>query len=460
MQLFLPMFAALPGVLTGVLSVVAATAISFAVILLVSSFYRFQHIVKMAEDKDPDEMGVATTDVLRVHLARYLAGGARQGRSFSLSLIQINNPSVEVGVNSPILQSIKGAVRTDDVSCVYSENAVALVMEIEPDDTASTVARVLNRIALDCPDISKDALRVGVSSYPGHGLAGNQLIKVAAEALEQTQADQPIFIPEIIEVDEDDDEADDVADETDGTVDETDGVADETGDVEPVHDEAVAPDDDTDAPDDERADEEEDGRDGKDEDEDAQGKSWASRRRTAMLDELTGVLKPSAVSSYMQRMMNDIRQKRKKSALFCIGVNNMDHIARVHGEEAVDAVLVGVSKVLQDHLRSTDLIGRHERFAFLILAQISLEDAEIIGKRISTVVQQSAFTSAGKKIKTTISLGVAAYPEHGRNLHLLYKAGQKVLDYNRLNDIRAYAVYDPAIHDSVPSKPMRSIKSL
>ena len=56
MQFFLPMIAVLPGVLTGILSVVAATAISFAVILLVASFYRFQHIVKMAEDTDPDAL--------------------------------------------------------------------------------------------------------------------------------------------------------------------------------------------------------------------------------------------------------------------------------------------------------------------------------------------------------------------------------------------------------------------
>ena len=443
MQFFLPMIAVLPGVLTGVLSVVAATAISFAVILLVSSYYRFQHIVKMAEDTDPGDLGVAATDVLRMHLARYLAGSSRQGSSFSLAVIQVNNPSVDIGINSPMLQSVKGAVRRDDVACVYGENAVALIMEIEPDDAESTAARVLNRIVAECPDITGEMLRVGISSYPGHGLSGALLINVAAEALEQTQPDRQIFMPEIVEIDDEDDEA---GEEADG--DDTERVKDHTVDVS-----------DESGPDDEDGRGDEDGPDDEDEIEEGQEKSWADRRKTAMLDELTGVLKPSAVSSYMQRMMNDIRHKRNKCALFCIGVNNMDHIARVHGEEAVDEVLVGVSKVLQDHVRSTDLIGRHEKYAFLVLAQLSLEDAEIIGKRISTVVQQSTFTFSAKKIKTTVSLGVAAYPEHGRNLHLLYKAGQKVLDYNRLNDIRAYAVYDPAIHDSVPSKPMRSIKS-
>jgi len=106
------------------------------------------------------------------------------------------------------------------------------------------------------------------------------------------------------------------------------------------------------------------------------------------------------------------------------------------------------------------LIGRHEKYAFLALAQAPLEEAEIIGKRISTLIQHSQMTSGSKRIKVTITLGVAAYPEHGRNLHTLYKAGQKVLDYSRANDIRAYAVYDPEIHASMPAKPIKSIKSI
>ena len=179
-----------------------------------------------------------------------------------------------------------------------------------------------------------------------------------------------------------------------------------------------------------------------------------------MLDPVTGVLKPSAISAYMQRLMSELRYKKKKISLFCIGVNNMEHIARFHGDQAADDILAGISAVLQENLRVTDLIGRHEKFAFLALVQCSLEEAEIIGRRISTLVHNAEFRSEKKKLKTTVTLGVSTYPEHGRNLHQLYSAGQKVLDHSRANDIRAYAVYDPKIHDKVPSKPMRNIKSM
>jgi len=425
MQLFFPMIAVLPGMLTGVLSVVAAVVVSFVAIALIASYYRFQHIVQQAEDTHPKDMDVPTPDILRVQLARYLTGCSQRGSSFTLSLIQANDPSLEIRMDSPFVESIKKAVRHDDIVCVYDAQTVALVAEAEPNDSESVFARITSKVAEICPEVSIELLRAGIASYPGHGLRGNELLDVAKEALEKTDMDRPAFMPEIIDADEEDEEESQetsMEGEEESSIDEEEGSSDAPAEKSPG--------------------------------------GWAERRKSGMLDELTGVLKPSAVSAYMQRMMNDLRHKKKKAALFCIGVNNIDHITRFHGEETTDDIIAGVSRILQDNVRATDLIGRHEKHAFLVLAQVSLENAETIGKRISTLIQQSEIVSGTKKLKTTITLGVAAYPEHGRNLHALYKAGQKVLDYNRENDIRAYAIYDPEIHDSMPSKPIKSIKAM
>jgi len=427
MQIFFPTIAVLPGMLTGVLSVVAAVVVSFVAIVLVASYFRFQRIVQMAESTLPEDMGVSANDILRVQLARYLAGCARRGSSFSLSLIHVNAPSLEMRMGSPFVESVKRATRSDDITCVYDGQTVALLTEVEPDDTESILGRVMNTVSANCPEVSVDLLRVGIASYPGHGNKSRDLLETAQEALAETDMEKPVFMPEIVEEEEEEEDGDDGA-----APEDTESSADEEVDSEDAPINA---------------------------DEEKSSKGWAERRQNAMLDELTGVLKPSAVSAYMQRMLNDWRHKKKKAALFCIGVNNIDHIARFHGEEAVDDILVVVSKILQDNVRATDLIGRYEKYAFLVLSQISLENAEIIGKRISTLVQQCEMVSGAKKLKTTVTLGVAAYPEHGRNLHALYEAGQKVLDHSRENDIRAYAVYDPKIHDSMPSKPMKNIKS-
>ncbi|MCK4564496.1 MAG: diguanylate cyclase, partial [Verrucomicrobia bacterium] len=365
MQLFFPTVALLSDLLPGALGVVGAVVVSFVVITLISSYYRFQHIVQQAESTQPEEMGATAIDILRVQLARYLAGCARRGTSFSISLIQLNDASLAVHMDSPVITAIKEAARHDDVVCVYDQHTAALLMEVEPEDSEAILRRITDTVSGNLPASVGELLRVGIASYPGHGLSGKNLLEVANEGLAQSDADRPIVLPEIVDEDE---EMPEEAGET-------------MGEENRVEVESVA---------------------------ETESKSRRQRRKRGMLDELTGVLKPSAVSAYMQRMMSDLRYKKKKAALFCIGVNNMEHIARFHGQEAADDVLAGVSKILQENLRADDLIGRHEKYAFLALVQTSLDEAEIVGKRISTLVQQNQMTSGSKKIKVTITLGVAA----------------------------------------------------
>jgi diguanylate cyclase (GGDEF)-like protein len=419
MQLFFPSIAAQLDSISSIVGIVVAIAVSFIGITLVASYYRFQNIVLQAENTNPEEMGASASDVLRVQLARYLAGCARRGTSFSVALIRSGSPGFVVQMNSDIIKGLKQATRRDDIACVFDENTAVLLLESEPEDGPTILSRITETLSEECSEFGIEDLRVGLSSYPGHGLSGKDLVRVAEESLKKATLEAPIYMADIID---EDDEAESEAEEAE----------------DPVI-----------SPNEESLDNEE-----------SDSKGWKDRRKNSMLDELTGVLKPSAVSAYMQRAMSEWRRKKSEAALYCIGLNNMDHIARFHGEDAADDVMAGVSKILQDNLRADDLIGRHEKYAYLILAQCSLKEAEIIGKRITILVQNGSFKSENKKLKTTITLGVAAYPEHGRNLHQLYLAGQKVLNHSRANDIRAYAVYDPEIHDKVPTKPMKNIKSI
>ena len=421
MPAFLPTILAQFDFLGSAIGVVVSIVVSFALITLVASYYRFQHILELAEKEKPEEAGVVTGDFLRVQLARYLTACSRRGSSFSVALVRTINPDVPARMSAVLADAIDHAVREDDATCILDERTAVLIAESEPEDAENILTRILNEVSKAYPDLSKEQMRVGIASYPGHGARGKELISVALEGLEQTDEVRPIVMPEIL-IEEPEEEPDE---EQEADVHEADAAVD--------------------LPEDE---------------EEEESTGWRGRRKDAVLDPVTGVLKPSAVSAYMQRLMSELRYKKKNVALFCIGVNNMEHIARFHGDQAADDILAGVSAVLQKRLRATDLIGRHEKYAFLALVQCSLEEAELIGRRISTLVHQAEFRSEGKKLKTTVTLGVSTYPEHGRNLHQLYTAGQKVLDHSRANDIRAYAVYDPEIHDKVPSKPMKSIKSL
>jgi diguanylate cyclase (GGDEF)-like protein len=396
--------------LTGVLGTVIAVALSFVSITLISSYYRFHNIINLAENTQPEEMGSTPEGILRVQLARYLAGCARRNTAFCLSLIRCDDERFSSRIDGPLMQALRLSVRASDISCVFDEQTIALLTELDPGDSEATLHRVFNEVgtSLSIPS----SLTAGLACYPGHGLSGKELQAVAGEALLECSTERPVYLPEQENPDEEE-------------------VLEEEG-VEPL--EPLL--------------------------EETEAVRRRRERKLSMIDELTGVLKPSVISSYMQRLLSDLRRKKLPVALFTIGVNNMATVNKFHGEAAADDVLAGVSEVLREHTRADDLIGRHEKYAFLMLMQVTPEQAEVIGKRLSTLVQAKSITSGSKKLKTTITLGVATYPDHGRNLHHLYTAAQKVLDYNRENDIRAYAVYNPEIHGRMVPKPMKSIKSV
>jgi len=408
--------------LTGAAEVIAVTLISFVIITLISSYYRFQHIVEVAEKVQPEDMGADPIDILRIQIARFLANCARENTSFTLALLRFNLPGVKIRLDGPVVLKLRENLRRKDVICVYDDQTVGILTENEPDDSPIIQRRLINWLKSELPEFAEQDIRSGMATYPGHALSGIEMLSVAESALQKTTPQEPILLPEMNE-------------------------------YNVMREENAQQESDTETAD---ASEESKNRSGG---RSSRRSSKKSSRKDSILDELTGVLKPNAISPYMQPMLANIRQKKKRAALFAIGVNNIDHIARFHGENAATDVLVSMSHLIQNNLRTEDIIGRHERNAFLVLAEATLVEAEGIAKRLSTLASHHVVETSGKKLKTNLIIGVAAYPEHGRNLHQLYRAAQKVLDFNRTNDIRAYAVYAPEIHNKVPSKPFRSIKA-
>ena len=80
---FFPTILAQLDFLGSAIGVVVSIVITFVLITLVASYYRFQHILELAEKEPSEEAGVMDSDVLRVQIARYLTGCSRYDRYFS-----------------------------------------------------------------------------------------------------------------------------------------------------------------------------------------------------------------------------------------------------------------------------------------------------------------------------------------------------------------------------------------
>ena len=129
------------------------------------------------------------------------------------------------------------------------------------------------------------------------------------------------------------------------------------------------------------------------------------------------------------------------------------------GGEAHDQLLVEISKELQSILRSEDMIGRYEEHGFLALVGCNPNQAEGVAQRLCGTIQKKVCLFEGKRLRTTTTVGVGVYPEHGKNLHELYTKAQQVIDHCRENDIRGYAYYDEALHRKQKSRRNQSMEA-
>lgn len=362
--------------------------ISFAVITLISSTYRFHRMIQLSED------ALATVDDCNdfffIQVTRYLSKINRTSSGFGIFILQFHTE--EDGkreIQEHLLKELKQVVRNaNDKVCLFRDDCVAAIIDTEEENVPAAVRRMMAGIKPDASGSGIKTLRAGVSIFPLNGLNTQTVIDAATHALESVSFGIP------------------------GPL-------------------CIAP-----AP----------GLDGENP-KDAGAIGELSRQdKNAALDPLTGVLNPAAIGSYMRKYMAEIRRKKEPAALLCVGINRIDQIIKLHGEQAADDVIAGVSRVLQNLTRDCDLIGRYHRDDFLILAPCSLKQGEQIATRLREAVQKEVFTSGSRSIKTAVSIGITANPEHGRSLRDLFGGAYRALEVVRSWNTTACLVYDPVAH--------------
>lgn len=147
-------------------------------------------------------------------------------------------------------------------------------------------------------------------------------------------------------------------------------------------------------------------------------------RQTAFYDSVTGAL----TRKYFEVLLKDTLKKSvKTNSEFSLIIYDLDKFKNVNdtfGHHIGDIVLQNVTKAVSAVLNTGQILGRFGGEEFIIIIPgIGKEKIIDVAETIRTKVEGLTFDE--KKIKTTISLGIACYPEHGGNISdLLLKADQ------------------------------------
>ncbi|WP_420904871.1 diguanylate cyclase [Candidatus Magnetaquiglobus chichijimensis] len=144
-------------------------------------------------------------------------------------------------------------------------------------------------------------------------------------------------------------------------------------------------------------------------------------------DSLTGLFNHTTTS---QLLDNAIASAQRTDATLCFSMIDIDHFKLVndtHGHPMGDQVIMALSRVLQQRLRNSDVVGRYggEEFA-VILQDVSLERAARLIDDLRLDFGKLVFQSAQGSFSCTFSAGVASLTQHSC-LETLREAADRAL---------------------------------
>jgi diguanylate cyclase (GGDEF)-like protein len=140
----------------------------------------------------------------------------------------------------------------------------------------------------------------------------------------------------------------------------------------------------------------------------------------AETDDLTGLLNVRGFALAANRLFAQAARHGRATSVLMIDSDNLKSVNDGHGHAAGNELLRHLAQSIQAELRFTDVAARYGGDEFIVLlpdtpAKGAMEVAERIRKRISG----TAVKVGGSDLVSSVSIGIACYPEDGATLDAL-----------------------------------------
>ena len=151
-------------------------------------------------------------------------------------------------------------------------------------------------------------------------------------------------------------------------------------------------------------------------------------KRLAARDGLTQLYNRRA---FDERLAKARAREERQGGRFAVLLLDIDHFKKLNdtfGHPAGDAALKHTARVLEQHLREGDEAARYggEEFA-VILPGADAAGAAPLAERVRAAIEKSHLVFEGARLAVTVSVGVAAWPEDGRELPDLLAVADRAL---------------------------------
>ncbi|MFJ4352452.1 diguanylate cyclase domain-containing protein [Pseudomonas sp. NPDC089428] len=155
----------------------------------------------------------------------------------------------------------------------------------------------------------------------------------------------------------------------------------------------------------------------------------ATLAHQASHDSLTGLPNRAFFEGRLSRSLRNAARQQDHLALLFLDSDHFKQINDSLGHAVGDQVLINVADRVRAQLREHDLVARlgGDEFAVLLTPLHSREDAERIAEKIIASMQLPMLLDGGESLTTSLSVGIAYYPDDGSDPASLLNAADAAM---------------------------------
>ncbi len=136
-------------------------------------------------------------------------------------------------------------------------------------------------------------------------------------------------------------------------------------------------------------------------------------KQQTFIDDLTGLYNSRYLKYALATAILKSKQPGKHFSVLFIDVDHFKNINDQHGHLVGSEFLTTIAKTIKNAVRAIDPVFRYGGDEFVVIVQeTDVQGAKEIAERIRKNIERRVFVLGICKIRTTVSIGIATYPEH------------------------------------------------
>ena len=401
--------------MSSILSFVAIVVLSFALITLLCSFWRYHMLTQRAQDADAKEL--APKDRFQMRVVREMGAFHQSPSPFSVLLV---DPGITGKFNGThgaksadkyreeLESVVRQGLRCQDFVSGYEDGLVGVLGRFGPPQVEAITQRLREHIARSHVQIPKSnsdrgAVTLGAACYPAHGSTALELIEQARHALDQALSKgqgQIHCLP--VEQSPSEEEADTAT----------------------------------------------------------QGDATKKKDTRQQLDPLTGVLRHERFGTALRKV---VARQRKEGGAVCVLCVSIDHFRQYvdhYRREGADHLLKEVADILADRTRETDLLARTGESDFALALDCAPTDGLRAAQRVVSAIKNHPLRIGGATVGITASAGVAGHPDHTGQARVMLSLAQTAMRAARSRGRDRALLFEPDMQQESDTGNERSVDAL